>query len=430
LRILEEDEDFHQYLKNEEIAKEIEDDLKKTHSNAAEDISITRYGTASFITEKVINISRLQGKKKWQDNIDNFLLHKFWGPAINGLLILGLFGLLLFLGSLAQNCLMDVTEKFLHSLSMPENNIIPVILNRGLTGLAAGISIALPYVFLFYLILGLLEDIGILSRFIVNAQRLLEKVNLPGKSFIPLALALGCTAPATRATRILASKKQQFYTASFFTCVPCSSRIAIIMGIVGFYAGGWIAFFVFATLLAAGSIWALVIQQIVHIENEPLLLELPPYRKPLIKNILTKSWIRMKDFVYIVIPFLIVGGILYGILDLSGTTNMIVNPFRPITTWLNLPPVTIIPLLFGFLQKDLTGAMLVSVLGSDISSVLTTAQIYTFGLAATIGIPCIIAYGMLWKEFGFKKTTLLTFISIIYGFLIAGLAWRIIFILH
>jgi len=76
------------------------------------------------------------------------------------------------------------------------------------------------------------------------------------------------------------------------------------------------------------------------------------------------------------------------------------------------------------LQKDLTGAMLTSALGSKISLTLTSIQIYTFGVATTIGIPCIIALGMLIKEFEFKKAASLTVLSIIYGLLFAGLVWR------
>ena len=320
---------------------------------------------------------------------------------------------------------MNLTEVFLSSFDITKYSFIAMILVQGLTGLAAGVSIALPYVFLFYLLLGLLEDIGLLPRFIVNAERFLKKLGLPGKSFIPLALGLGCTAPAIRATRVLSSKKEQFHTASLFAFVPCSSRIAIIMGIVGFYGGIKLAFSVFATLSIAGLIWTFGIKKVIHIKSEPLLLELPPYRKPLVKNVLAKSWIRMKDFVYIVMPLLVIGGIAYGILDILGLTNIIIEPLSPITTWLGLPAVAIIPLIFGFLQKDLTGGMLVSVLGSEISSVLTPLQIYTFGVASTIGIPCIIALGMLIKEFGFKKAVLLTGTSIIYGWLVAGLAWRI-----
>jgi ferrous iron transport protein B len=134
----------------------------------------------------------------------------------------------------------------------------------------------------------------------------------------------------------------------------------------------------------------------------------------------------MKDFVYIVIPLLALGGIAYGILNILGLTNIIIEPLSPIAIWLGLPAVTIIPLVFGFLQEDLTGAMLISVLGSKISLALSAIQIYTFGVAATIGIPCIIALGMLINEFGFRRAIGITITSISYGLLFAGLLWRTI----
>ena len=425
IRILEEDEDFYEFLKNERTITEVIESLEE-HPRVAENIAITRYGTASFVAAKVTRIIPLEKEKKLQEEIDRVLLHKIWGSLTTGLFLLAIFGILLYLGNLTQGVLTSLTESLLSSLTTAEHSILTMVLVNGLTGIALGVSIALPYVFLFYLLLGLLEDIGLLSRFTVNAELFLKKLGLPGKSFIPLALGLGCTAPATRATRVLSSEKEQFHTASLFAFVPCSSRIAIIMGIVGFYGGTKLALSVFATSFAAGLIWAFGIKKAIPIKSEPLLLELPPYRKPLIKNVFAKSWIRMKDFVYIVIPLLALGGIAYGILDMSGLTHIVVEPLSPITTWLGLPTATIIPIIFGFLQKDLTGAMLLSVLGSDISLALNALQIYTFGVATTIGIPCMIALGMLIKEFGYKRAVALTITSIVYGLLFAGLAWRII----
>jgi len=424
LRVLEKDEDFYGYLKDDRIFKSVEEKLHD-HPEVARDISITRYGTASFIAEQVTQITHLEEGKQLTKKIDDILLHKGWGLLITGLFLFVLFGLLLFLGNFVQGILMELTENFLSSLLIDNSSIAALVLVQGLTGVVAGISIALPYVFLFYLFLGVLEDSGLLSRFIVNAERFLKKIGLPGKAFIPLALGLGCTVPAVRATRLMSSKKEQFHTASLFAFIPCSSRIAIIMGIVGFYGGVMLASLVLVTVLAAGLAWALGIKRIFHINSEPLLLELPPYRKPLIKNVAAKSWIRMKDFVYIVIPLLVIGGIVYGILDTIGLVAVVVKPFSPITTWLGLPAVVIIPLLFGFLQKDLTGGMLVSVLGIELSLALTSLQIYTFGVATVIGIPCIIALGILAKEFGFKRSILLTVTSICYGLLVAGLMWRI-----
>jgi ferrous iron transport protein B len=426
LRILEEDEDFYKYLRSKEIIKEINKDLGKYHPRTAEDISITRYGTAAFIAEKVTKIVSQKKEKIFEEKIDQIFFHKTLGPFITLIFLSLIFGILLFLGNLTQEILMGFTEKMVSSFETTEQSVIGVVFKQGLTGLAAGISIAFPYIFLFYLLLGLLEDTGILSRFIVNAERFLKKIGLPGKSFIPLMLGLGCTAPATRATRVLSSKTEQFQTASLFAFVPCSSRIAIIMGIVGYYAGTLLAFAVFITLFGAGFIWAWGVKKFFKIKSEPLLLELPSYRKPLAKNVFVKSWIRMKDFVYIVIPLLALGGVAYGIAKMFNLTDMIIEPFLPITLWLGLPSITIIPLVFGFLQKDLTGAMLVSVLGTQVSLALTPLQIYTFGIASCIGIPCIIAWGMLIREFGFKKATILTMISIIYGILWAGFIWRVI----
>jgi Fe2+ transport system protein B len=71
------------------------------------------------------------------------------------------------------------------------------------------------------------------------------------------------------------------------------------MGIVGFYGGVKLALSVFATSFVAGLIWAFGVKKVIQIKSEALLLELPPYRKPLIKNVFAKSWIRMRDFAYI-----------------------------------------------------------------------------------------------------------------------------------
>ncbi|MEF8832771.1 MAG: ferrous iron transport protein B [Candidatus Thermoplasmatota archaeon] len=423
IRALEEDEHFYKYVKDLDIVEETKEELEE-HPEVSKDISITRFGTASFIAEKVTEMKPIKEEKTFEDKIDNFLLDDVWGPVSTGVSFLVMFGVLLYLGNFTQDILMRWTEKFLGTIG-GTSSFLSMLLFQGLTGLMAGISIALPYVFLFYILLGLLEDIGILPRFIANVDRFFKKIGLPGKSFIPLMLGLGCTAPATRATRVLSSKEEQYRTSSFFAFVPCSSRIAIIMGVVGFYGDVWLAISVFATLLVAGLIWAYGLKKITGSRGDPLLLELPPYRKPKLKNVLTKGWIRMKDFVYIVIPLLALGGIAYGALKTLGFTHMIVDPLSPIAVWLGLPAVLIVPLFFGFLQKDLTGAMLVSVLGGGVSSALTSIQLYTFGVAASIGIPCIIALGMLWKEFGIKKAFLLTGTTIAYGLLVAGLIWRI-----
>jgi ferrous iron transport protein B len=294
LRVLEGDEDFKKYLKKGGVVEKIKAGLK-SHPEVSNDISITRYGTASFIAEEVVEMVSLKSERRLQSRIDKIILHKIWGPTITIIFLLLIFGILLYLGNFIQGFLMNSSGLLLGKLSGVNQSIISIILISGLEGLVAGISIALPYVFLFYFIFGLLEDIGFLPRFIINVERFTKKIGLPGKAFIPLALGMGCTAPATTATRVLANKKEQFHTAIFFGFVPCSSRIAIIMGIVGFYGGVKLALYVFATLIIAGLILAVTIKKFAHTKVEPLILELPTYRRPILKNVVAKSWLRMKE---------------------------------------------------------------------------------------------------------------------------------------
>jgi len=429
LRTLEEDEDYYKYLKDKNIIEKVKDNLKE-HPKVAWDISITRYGTAAFIAEKITQLVHVDEKSKsLEEKVDRVLLHRAWGPLLTVLAFATIFGILLYLGGWIEEVLMGFAEESILPAVNLGSGFLGVALEAALTGVMAGVSIALPYVFLFYIIFTLIEDTGFLSRFVINAERFLRRLDLPGKAIIPLALGLGCTVPGAKATRILSSEKERFYTTSLFTAVPCSSRLAIIMGVVGHFGGKFLAVAVLASLVVALVIFGYLMKKVMRIKKKPVLHELPelpPYRMPSIKNIITKSWIRMKTFVYIVIPFLILGGILYSVLDILGVTKAMVEPFSPIMWWLGLPAVAIIPWLFSYLQKDLSAAMLFSVLGTEIAVALSPIQIYAFGMATTVGIPCMIATGMIWKEFGAKKAIALTLVSAVYGLLFAGVAFRIV----
>ncbi len=429
LRTLEEDEDYYKYLKDKSIIEKVKENLKE-HPKVDRDISITRYGTAAFIAEKITQLVYVDEKSKsLEEKVDQILLHQVWGPILTVLAFAMIFGILLYLGGWIEEVLMDLVEESILPAARLGSGFFGMVLEAALTGVMAGVSIALPYVFLFYIIFTLIEDTGFLSRFVINSERFLRRLDLPGKAVIPLALGLGCTVPGARATRILSSEKERFYTTSLFTAVPCSSRLAIIMGIVGHFGGKLLAVSVLASLVIALLVFGYFMKKVMKMEKKPVLHELPelpPYRMPSIKNIITKSWIRMKTFIYVVIPFLILGGILYSVLDILGVTKVIVEPFSPIMWWLGLPAVAIIPWLFSYLQKDLSAVMLFSVLGTEIAVILSPIQIYSFGMATTIGIPCMIATGMIWKEFGARKAIILTLVSAVYGLLFAGVAFRIV----
>jgi ferrous iron transport protein B len=435
LRILEEDPDFIDFLPDDKkhLLNEMKREIKENHQNVKEEISKTRYGTAAFISEQVTRIVKIGDKDvEEKSKMDRILLNRFWGPIFTLLIFVGIFYVLLVLGGYIEEIFITGGDFILGLI--PEGGWIIQgfsfldLIREGLAGVFAGVAIALPYVLLFYLILGFMEDIGLLPRLVVNIQKLFDYLGLPSKGFISLILGIGCTVPAFTSTRILNRKIDRIKIALLFAFIPCSSRIGIIMGIVGLYGGFLLALLVFGTILIVMLIWAILMKLILKVRPEPMLIELPPYRRPLVSNVFSKSWLRMKGFVKLVIPLLIIGGIVYSIFDQLGVTTLLIKPFEPLIKFLfDLPGETIIPLLFGFVQKDLTGAMLFSVLGTEGGSLpLTLIQLYTFGVAACIGIPCIIALGTLFKEYGFKDSILIFLSVLLYGILVASISWRIL----
>ena len=435
LRILEGDTDYISLLKPEQkvLLDKKKSEIADIHPEIKEEISKTRYGTSAYIAEQVTLLKKFdKSKEKEKPLMDKLLLHRIWGPFFTTIFFLGLFSLLLYLGGLIQQGFVLLGNLLIGSIpsgkwAVGSFSFLDVI-SEGLAGVFAGVAIALPYVLLFYLILGVTEDIGLLPRFVINIARLFEFLGLPSKGFISMILNVGCTIPAITSTRIIKRKSDRMKTAFMFAFIPCSSRLGIILGIVGFFGSFLLAIAVFCTLLFALIIWTLLLKVVVKEKTEPLLIELPAYRKPIIKNVFSKSWLRMKEFVKVVIPLLIAGGIIFSILDQLNVTNFLIAPFNPVLNVLfDLPGETIVPIVFGFIQKDLTGAMLIALLGTASGGVaLTNLQLYTFGLVTSIGIPCIIALFMMIKEFKIKNIIAIFIAPLVYGILISSLAWRII----
>ena len=434
LRILEEDSDFIKLLSDNQISKikEKKKAITKEHPNIIEDISKTRYGTAAYIASQVSHIIKVDLSMKKENFMDKILLNRVLGPIITGFFFICLFFFLFFIGGAIEGAFSSLGDILLNSIpdggwAINGFSFLDLI-KEGITGVVAGIAIALPYVLLFYIILGLIEDIGLLPRFMINIQRGFEFLGIPSRSFISMILGVGCSVPAITSTRILRNDNDRFKTGMLFSFIPCSSRLSIIFGIVGYYGGGLLAFSIFGTLIIAMILWALILKVIMKLKREPMLIELPPYRSPKISNVGAKSWIRMREFVTVVIPLLIGGSVVFSILEQIGITDLLIEPFQWYTQgWLNLPAPTIIPLIFGFLQKDLTSTMLessLSLTGLTITN-LTQMQLFTFGMASCLGVACVIALSMGIKEYGWKRA-LLQFVSTgLYGILIAGIVWRL-----
>lgn len=424
LRVLEGDERFLRLL-SQPLDQLIPEDVTNHHPDLSEDIMLTRHGCASMITKQCIKIkSARHVETTYLERLDRILINPNYGWIICLLIILSLFYIMLIFGGLIQDKSVEAAEMTVNWIteSWGLTGVFEEVLGNALSGAASGIGIALAYVLVFYILLSLLEDTGLLSRIVLSFSRFLAKLDLPGNAIVPIMLNFGCTVPAISATRILRTRAERLRTTAAFVGVPCSSRTAIIMGLVASYAGIKYAIATYLIAIFSGLLFSKISSLFIKIEPSPFLLELPPYRRPSISNVAVKSWIRMQDFVKVVIPLLIFGGVVYGLMEHIGLVELIIRPLKPLSLWLKLPPEAIVPLIYGYLQKDLTISMLFTVLETtDINSILSIMQIFIFGLQASIQFPCIIASSMAWKEFGWKFAVTITLSGFFYGLLITGL---------
>jgi ferrous iron transport protein B len=313
------------------------------------------------------------------------------------------------------------------------NNLIREILKYSLVlGIEAGLTIAIPYILTFYLTMAILEDIGYLPRMAYLMDKLMHRIKLHGKSIVPMFLGFGCSVPAILATRILQNKKERIITSILILLIPCSARTAIILGMVGNYVGILYALLIYIFILFLIFIVGRILGRIVPGESTGLIMEMPPYRKPLLNAILKKTWIRLKDFILIAFPLLIIGSGVLGALKETNLIYALVIPMRPlISGWLMLPDVAGIGLLYGILRKEMALEMLMVLAGNEnLLSFMTPMQMFVFSFVSAIYVPCIATIAVLAKEFGWKKAILASLLTITIALFIGGIIARVIIYFH
>jgi len=263
------------------------------------------------------------------------------------------------------------------------------------TGLYIPIGAVLPYIFSFYLILSLLEDIGYLPRLAILLDRLMHQIGIHGMGFIPMLLGLGCNVPGALATRIMETRKERFISATVMAiAVPCMAQIAMIFGLLGKY--GFRGFApLFGTLFIVWLVLGKIMAKFVRGESPEIFTEIPPYRFPYFTSLFKKVWMRVQWFLKEALPFVLLGVLLVNLLYTFGVIDLLSRIFGPgLSKILGLPPTAIAALLIGFLRKDVAVGMLAP-LG------LSMGQLVTASVVLTMYFPCVATFVVLTRELGF-----------------------------
>ena len=275
------------------------------------------------------------------------------------------------------------------------------------TGLYVPIAMVLPYAFSFYLVLGILEDLGYLPRLAILVDSLMHKVGLHGFASIPMILGIGCNVPGALATRVLDTERERFIAATLMAiAVPCTAQIAMIIGLLGRQPLQLTA--VFGSLFLVWIGLGMLLNRVLKGESPEIFVEISPYRVPYWNAVAKKLWMRVREFLGSAIPMVLLGVLFMNILYSLGIIDWIAAVTAPVVTGLlGLPKEAISALVIGFLRKDVAVGMLAPLN-------LSAGQLVIACVVLAMYFPCVATFAVLIKELGIKdmfKSTLIMLIS-------------------
>ncbi len=395
----------------EVVATRLVDFEAATEQRADFVMSAVRHNLAFGLFESVATVgtpARGNGRLK----LNGLLMHPVLGYVILVAVLVGMFALVFKVGGAIEPVFLgwfDRLDGWLGSWMSP-GTLGYVVIHGIVAGLGGGIGIVVPYLLPFFVALALLEDTGYLPRIAFMMDNLMHGIGLHGMSVVPIIMGYGCSVPGVLATRILKSRRDRLITATLTTLIPCSARMTIIFGLIGFFISIEAAVLVYlANLVLIGLVGKLMSLALPE-ESPGLIMELPRYRLPGVKAVAQKTWFRLKEFVVIAWPILIAGSVVLEVFDhyeWSGPLNGFLAPYTQ--GLLGFPTAVGVTLLFGIMRKELALVLLFTALGtSDVASVMSTSQIFGYTFFVTFYVPCLATYAALARELGWRTATAIT----------------------
>jgi ferrous iron transport protein B len=277
----------------------------------------------------------------------------------------------------------------------------------------------LPIVTTFFLLFGILEDSGYLPRLAVMVNRMFRAMGLNGKAVLPMVLGLGCDTMATITTRILETRKERVITTLLLAlAVPCSAQLGVLLAMMASIS---MPAAVFWFLLMVGVMFLVgwLAAKLIGGETSDFILELPPMRRPLLGNIVVKTFARLEWYLKEVIPLFMFGTALLFVFDKLNLLDKVARFGEPlIKGWLGLPTETSQAFLVGFLRRDFGAVYL---LDACKDGRLSPHNVLVAMVTITLFMPCIATLFMIARELGKKTAAWITVFVFVSAFFIGGI---------
>jgi ferrous iron transport protein B len=362
------------------------------------------------------------------------------GFPLLGVVLLGLFAVLFWVGDLLSTLLGGAWTAYASPVVQAAVGLVAGegVLGRSLlwgidSGINAALTVGIPYVLTFYLMLSVLEDTGYLNSVAFLTDPLMHRFGLHGRAVIPLVAGAGCNVPAIMGTRVLASARERVLASTLACLVPCSARTAVIAGAVAKYVGWPAAVAIYVIVAAVGTGAGVGLNRVVPGRSMGLVMEMFPFRTPSARVMLKRTWYRFRDFVWVAAPIVLAGSLGLGLLYESGLIWALAVPLAPIVEgWLGLPAVAGLTLIFAVLRKELALQLLLTLAmarhgaeAGDLGRLMTHGQIFTYALVNTLWIPCAATIAVLARELGWRRAMAISAFTVLLAVAVGGLAHRI-----
>lgn len=414
--------------------------LRKVYGDEAETvIADARYGFISGLIKDVLKKPAID-RLTISDRIDKVVLNRWLGIPIFLAILYGMFQFTF----VASGPLMDWIDKFFGWLAGFVEGISPAWLGSlvadGIIGGVGSVLVFVPVIFLLYIALSIIEDSGYLARAAFVMDRLMHKIGLHGRSFVPLMLGFGCNVPAIMATRTIENPKDRLVTILVNPLMSCGARLPIYaLFAAAFFTAyqGLVVFSMYAIGITLAIIMAWIFRsRLVKGESGHFVMELPPYRLPTIVGVLTHMWERGR--VFLVRAGTIIFGVVIFIwlLDYVGVLEPIGRAIAPIFSPAGFGQWQVaVTLVFGILAKEVvvgTFGTLFAVEGGALGDIITTQLgwtplvAYAFMAMCLIYVPCMATIAVVKRETNsWKWTGFLIGYTLVLGWLVATLIYQI-----
>ncbi len=304
IKLLEKDKSAHFSLsrtKNyQNIKKTVEREIEKLELTYKDDsetlITDAKFGFINGALKETLKPSQFKKKLKTDTEIiDTFLTHKIFGFPIFIFFLWIMFQATFKLGEYPKTWIEYLVELSGNGLNvlLPDSIIKDLLINGIINGVG-GVIVFLPNILILFFFISLMEDTGYMARAAFIMDKLMHKIGLHGKSFIPLIMGFGCNVPAIMATRTLQNKNDRLLTMLINPFMSCSARLPVYILIIGAFFHEYevtVLFSVYLIGILFAIFFAILFKKTIFKSHEaPFVMELPPYRLPTFKTTLLHMW--------------------------------------------------------------------------------------------------------------------------------------------